>query len=445
MGGRIMTSILNRWIAMTFLSRWIARFRRISNGHSGRRRRRPRPEGRSPRRVTIYSPGMVGFGHIRRNASIAQALRGAMIPPAIVMIAEARQAGALPMPDGVDCVTLPSLRKEADGSRRPRFLELSEQDIVALRASLIESTIAAFDPDVLIVDHLPLGAGCELEQALREIRRHGRTRCVLGLRDVLQDPETVRESWRTQHMEETVRDFYDAVWIYGDPRLYDAVHEYHINGDVGRKVRYTGYLDARERLAFPGRQASSLLASIPAGHLVLCLVGGGHDGLALAETFLRTDLPRNTTGVLVTGPYMPRAQFERLCRVARARPRLRVVEFIDEPARLIQRADRVISMGGYNTMCEVLSFRKRALIVPRVRPKPEQWIRAERFRERGLVDVLHPDSLRPEALSAWLTRRLGPPPSCSRVVQLDGLRRIPDLVEALYAPREAQLGWGVAI
>ena len=39
-------------------------------------------------RVAMYSPGMVGFGHIRRNASIAQALRASPLPPAIVMIAE---------------------------------------------------------------------------------------------------------------------------------------------------------------------------------------------------------------------------------------------------------------------------------------------------------------------------------------------------------------------
>ena len=59
-------------------------------------------------RVAMYSPGMVGFGHIRRNASIAQALRNSVLEPAIVMIAEARQAGVLPMPEGGDSVTLPS-------------------------------------------------------------------------------------------------------------------------------------------------------------------------------------------------------------------------------------------------------------------------------------------------------------------------------------------------
>src|SRR5262249_6257319 len=146
----------------------------------------------------------------------------------------------------------------------------------------------------------------------------------------------------------------------------------------------------------------------------------------------RTDHPRDTTGVLVTGPYMPRAQIERLGDMARAKSRLRVLEFIDEPAPLIQRADRVIAMGGYNTRCKVLSIRKQPLIVPRVSPKIEQWIRAERFREHGLIDVLHPDKLSPDTLSAWLNRHLERPPSYSGVVHFDGHRRIPSLLEELY-------------
>src|SRR6266536_3501677 len=112
-------------------------------------------------RVAMYSPGMVGFGHIRRNASIAQALRSCALDPVILMIAEARQAGALPMPEGVDTVTLPALCKEPDGWVKPRFLDVSKQELIALRAELIATVIKAFEPDVLIVDHLPRGAARE--------------------------------------------------------------------------------------------------------------------------------------------------------------------------------------------------------------------------------------------------------------------------------------------
>src|SRR5256885_491113 len=86
-------------------------------------------------RVAMYSQGMVGFGHIRRNASIAQALRGSPLQPSIVLIAEAWQAGPLAVPPGVDCVTLPALRREADGGYNPRFLaDVSDLDVISLRA-----------------------------------------------------------------------------------------------------------------------------------------------------------------------------------------------------------------------------------------------------------------------------------------------------------------------
>src|SRR5678816_3723276 len=55
-------------------------------------------------------------------------------------------------------------------------------------------------------------------------------------------------------------------------------------------------------------------------------------------------------------------------------------------------------MGGYNTICEILSLRKKAIIVPRVKPVQEQWIRAERMSRLGLFRCIHPDDLTPAGL-----------------------------------------------
>src|SRR5207249_1090354 len=85
--------------------------------------------------------------------------------------------------------------------------------------------------------------------------------------------------------------------------------------------------------------------------------------------------------------------------------------------------------GGYNTVCEALSFEKHALIVPRVKPESEQWIRAQRLRDLGLVDVLHPGALTPEALTEWPASDLGPPPASRSRIDFDGLTRIPVIGE----------------
>jgi predicted glycosyltransferase len=36
---------------------------------------------------------------------------------------------------------------------------------------------------------------------------------------------------------------------------------------------------------------------------------------------------------------------------------MQLIDFLPEPVALVERADRVIAMGGYNTVCEVLSSR----------------------------------------------------------------------------------------
>jgi len=385
----------------------------------------------------MYSQGMVGFGHIRRNASIAQALRRSELRPAIAMIAEAWQAGALPLPEGVDCVTLPSVRRDAEGVLDSRILEVSHRDVIALRAAVIRSVINAFDPDLFLVDQWPLGAAGELVPALWQMRRRGRTRCVLGLRDVLYDRDTTRRLWSTPENLDAIRDWYDAVWIYGDPDIYDAVHEYALPDAVVAKTSYTGYIDQRPRLDSLRGSADARLEGVPDGRFVLCAVGGGHDGAALVEAFARAELPPGTAGVVVNGPLMGASDRRRARRIAQQRPDLTLLDFVEDTTPLVARADRVIAMGGYNTVCEVLSFEKHALIVPRVDPEPEQWVRAERMRAAGLLDVLHPNRLTAGALSEWLARDLGAPPHARRVVDMGALRRLPHLAAELLQRRRS--------
>ena len=56
--------------------------------------------------------------------------------------------------------------------------------------------------------------------------------------------------------------------------------------------------------------------------------------------------------------------------------------------RLIGAADVVVCMGGYNTVCEILSQGKPSLIIPREQPRQEQLIRARILREHNLADFI---------------------------------------------------------
>src|SRR5439155_15663481 len=137
------------------------------------------------------------------------------------------------------------------------------------------------------------------------------------------------------------------------------------------KVSYTGYLDPCARPApvpaphpSPPPEAGegvggglSDIATLP-DRFALCVVGGGQDGVSLAEAFAWAEFPPGTGAVIVTGPFMPAEARQRLRLRAAEQPRLRILEFVTDPGELLSRADRVVAMGGYNTVCEVLSFGK---------------------------------------------------------------------------------------
>jgi predicted glycosyltransferase len=129
---------------------------------------------------------------------------------------------------------------------------------------------------------------------------------------------------------------------------------------------------------------------------------------------------------------MPADLLIRLSSIAAANPRMRVLEFSQEPARLVRDAQRVVIMGGYNSVGEALSFEKPALIVPRVKPRMEQMIRAQALRALGLVDVLHPDHLTPQALTRWLAEDR-PAPQVHGRIDFNGLSAMPALLEGLLA------------
>jgi predicted glycosyltransferase len=390
-------------------------------------------------RVAMYSHDTMGLGHVRRNLLIAQTLRRGM-DATVLMICGAWEAGLFELPDGVDCLTLPSLRKSEDGRYEPRRLEVPVDRLTDLRSRTIASAVESFAPDVLVVDKVPRGAGGELDRTLEVVSRQG-ARCVLGLRDVLDDPETVRREWRAQASEEAIARFYDAVWVYGDPAVYDPVREYGLRLETAAKLTYTGYLDRRSAAGANRTSAADVIESLelPPGRLAVCSVGGGQDGGAVATAFAQAFSEGHVTdgmnGLVLTGPFMAAALRQKLRRLCGHGGRLKMLEFVADAGPLIGAADAVVTMGGYNTVCEAMSHGTRALVVPRVTPRAEQLIRARRLEELGMLDVLHPSELSPQRVAGWLAAGDARPPTARASIDFSGLDRLCGLMDSLLNER----------
>jgi predicted glycosyltransferase len=383
------------------------------------------PQPADHRRVVLYSHDTMGIGHMRRNILIAQLIQERFANVSILVIAGARVANTFAQLAGIDCLTLPSFQKHENGSYSTRNLGISAKDVLDVRSQTILAAIQSYKPDLLIADKIPSGAGGELLPALEWLRQHTTCRCILGLREILDSADEVIRDWHETSAFDIIRRYFGSIWIYGDRTVYDAIEEYEFPLDIGERVTFTGYLDTRIRLANHPRDVCAVDQPY-----VLCTVGGGQDGKQLPLTFIEATRKTGRTAVLLTGPLMPESARSQVAAAAENVPSLKVIDFADEGDAFVKHASHVVSMGGYNTLAAILSHNKPALIVPRVTPREEQLIRANRLAELGLVDALHPRDLTADSIVQWLDRTTPNASHPATQIDMGGLNRIGELVQA---------------
>ena len=395
-------------------------------------------------RIALYSQDADGLGRMRRNVGIARALAHGEAR-SVLLISGAGEAAVLKRPPGMDTLTLPALADAGGGAYGSRCLGIGTDALLHVRSQVLRNALAAFHPDVLIVDRLPSGVEGELTASFDVLSAMG-TQLVLALPEVLGNDDDVQAEWGRTNALAVLREHYHRIWVYGDPNIFDPVAEHGLPADVARMVRYSGYLDGYT--AGPGAPARELALRdelrLGASSVCVCLAGGSPEGFALAATFARTPLPEDTTGVLLTGPFMRPEQTAALQALAEGRDDLRIVGLLPEADTLIWMADQVISMGGYHTTCESLAAGKRALIVPPAARRPDQAVRAERLCNLGAVDLLAAAELTSEALAAWIAAGPRAPEALAGAIDTAGLHRLPALIDELQAPAEAGARRGVA-
>jgi predicted glycosyltransferase len=340
--------------------------------------------------------------------------------------------------DGADFIKLPSVLQTGRWFDPAPFvssgLALPFEELRALRADVLLGALRRFRPDLLYVDFLPAGVMGELAPSLRLLKQEGHARLVLGLRDIVNEGKQARRAWTRDGAYDLLDEVYDRVVVLGQPDVWDLVREVGLSSHAAARTRYVGYL-RRE----PGARSAERVRAelgLHTGRLVLVTVGGGADGepvlRAMLEALRRSPGATDFDCLLVSGPFMPAARREALQDLAAGLPLARVVEFVEDLPDYVAAADVVVSMAGYNTVCEILSFARPAVLVPRAEPSLEQTLRARALGQRGLVRMLHPADLTPAALLREVLDLLDDPSRLQPPAALN-LEGLPNLLAELEA------------
>lgn len=348
------------------------------------------------------------------------------------------------LPANADVLKIPTIVKTGTEDSQPPHLPIGVEAVTALRRDLILQALATFRPDVFLVDNFPLGSRKELLPALRALRAAG-CRTIVGLRDIVDMPETVRAHWRRDGVYEALASYFDRILVYGTPEILDIVEAYDLPPEVGCKVHYCGYVaPTMARRPKPCEVRAEM--GLPAPY-VLATVGGGGDGLPLISDFLRAmHLLPDLAALVVTGPLMGAGERAKVEVLASQNGRVVLRDYLQDLPRYMAAAEAVVAMGGYNTVAEIVVQQCPAVVVPRtwrygehasrgtVVAEGEQLVRAQALARLGQAEFIHPDALTPQGLAEKISAALGRPKAEGAAsIDTGGAARAADHVLALAA------------
>lgn len=389
------------------------------------------------RRVFVYVQHLLGIGHLRRAATIANALTSAGMEVTLA-------SGGFPVAglrlEGVRFIQLPPAAS-ADATFKVLVGEDRRPVDDLWKTARREQLLRAWrdtSAHVLITELYPFGRRqmkFELLSLLEDADSNSKRPVILcSVRDVLGGGRS--DAKRQLEMLGIFERYYDGLLVHSDPSVIPFDMSYGFVGRIGRKLRYTGYVVDDIGLSESGSIASGR-------DEVIVSAGGGAVGMQLLETAIRarpiTQLAGRTWRLLC-GVNASTSDMERLVQMGGidGEPGSIVVEKSrPDFSRMLPNCAVSINQGGYNTVLEVVRAGARSVVVPfSAGAELEQTLRAQAFAARGLIEMVRESEMTPQSLAVAIDR-VAARPRPATCVDLNGARNTAALVEAWVEDRQS--------
>jgi predicted glycosyltransferase len=387
-------------------------------------------------RLLVYSHDAYGLGNIRRMLAICEHLLKEVPELSILLLSGSPMLQGFRMPKGLDYIKLPCLNRGETGEIAAKYLGMGIDETVKLRSELILSAAINFQPDLFLVDKKPFGLKNELTDTINYLQAElPESKIVLLLRDILDSPEKTIAEWQKNGYYETLERFYHQILVVGTPEVFDTAKEYKFSPALIEKVRYCGYMRRQPGLKSENSIKEELQV-LPEERLILVTPGGGEDGYELVDAYLSAlalmPAQQQIKSLIICGPEMPAQQKQLVIEAGANNNQVIIGEFTDDLMSYMQAADVIVSMAGYNTVCEILSTEKPAVILPRYQPSQEQLIRAERMNKLGFFKAIHPEKINHENLRDELLSQLELQEIRCFDIDMNGLPCVKDYICMLF-------------
>ncbi len=352
--------------------------------------------------LLFYCQHSLGMGHLIRSLTLARQLSNSF---RVVFLNGGRLPDAIPIPDSIELVDLPSLEMGADSQLVSRQGGASLMQIKNLRRQQILSVYDRIQPDVVLIELFPFGRkkfAFELLPLLRQASSSTpRPVVVCSVRDILVDQR--RDQQRHDDRARWLVDrYFDAVLVHSDPVLSCLQESFRPRHVLKKQIYHTGFISADSSQTIPANSESRHRADI------VVSAGGGIVGAPLFRCMIEAyplilqnhDIQDDIQVSIVAGPFLPEAEWQYLQDQSRQLANLTVYRSVPDLRTVLRNARVSISQCGYNTAMDLLQTGIPSLVVPYSQAREnEQLRRAEQLADLGVLMVLPEHQLNAQNLA----------------------------------------------
>lgn len=367
------------------------------------------------KKILYYCQSLVGIGHLTCSLRIIEEL---LTHCDVDLVHGGLDGGVLPARPGFRSLRLATLLHDEDSGE---FFDpegrRSIDEIWADRAQAIAGFLH-LPYHAIVVEFYPFGR--------RRFKRE-----IMGLFAAVQAPcgavpifTSVREVLvpraieNERRMVEAVKKHIHTVFVRGDPQVVRFDETFSLAHEISNRLCYSGYISPPPPAVRPARKSQVLVSQ-----------GGGNVGGELLQAAIdAAALMPELRFLLATGSRSTPDEIDALRRCARS-GNVEIVPFLADFQQQLMASAASISMGGDNTLLDVLNARTPALAYP-YQGNSEQGFRIGKFAAKGLLQALRPEDLVAERLKEKIELALRTPyPSLA--IATDGARATSDRIRAV--------------
>ncbi|WP_144868985.1 glycosyltransferase family protein [Hyella patelloides] len=359
------------------------------------------------KKIMFYCQYLAGMGHLVRSTEI---IRSLVKDFEVCLINGGQLVPGFKFPQDSQVVYLPAVWEDGN-ELKPVDSSLTIEEVKESRKQKILTTLEEFQPDCIITECFPFSKHklkFELVPMLKQARSSEQEITIIcSLRDLIMT-QPMSEEARTRRQQKVcklINRYYDLVFFHGDSNLLRLEDSFPSVDNLNCEVYYTGYVAPASKDNLLPHTTKDIIGLNQSEPTIVASVGGGRHGYPLLEAviaaspILKASLPHKIH--CFAGPFMTESEFQKLQQAAAERDNVIVRRFTPRLTEYMEKADLSVSLGGYNTVMNILKTKVRSLLLPSLNEhqSDEQSIRAEKLAGSGILDLLRRDDLEPSILA----------------------------------------------